>query len=527
MGSNSKETAPFKKKAPLFIRVVIVLLILLITALSILIKHMKKLEDTASTSEASQEIAEIIARTGFEKTRYYLMDDDNWSNNEGILFDREYYLGGTFSITLSNASTHQITAAARSEYRGRKAVLTKKISRSNKDGYVPAGFSIDISTRNAQIMGQFKNNLGGITIKNKREKGNIILNSLIVRTIPGTENNVINIKIGGKSVWNSNKNNSSDSIVFNITDITLKPQEATDIRIFFNNNVSGKNCLIKLLFNDGSFAKTYFNPPAGPVQSYDLKTSTKKAKILGKKKNKISPLILENTSSRFNIYMDAVKIKWNPDKADRKLTGINFNGKKIWRGSAHSNRLINIKDHIILKNKAYKMTLIFSDSMEFRDIKATIIMGDLSKVNLAVDFSRDQANHLKIKASTVKTPIDFKVIDNLSLKNRPLNKELVVSGIKSALNLDKRQQLKATYYKNTVNLQEIISGSFIKISNYRAPAYQLKKSLLEFNSPVKDIETKLTCIIIHPEIKKDCTYYTRTKSVNNKSSSSWLIKSEA
>ena len=188
-----------------------------------------------------------IAKYGLNRAIKELSGDGNWSDTPATLYNAVSYHGGTYTVTVSNATEDTVFLSAE----GRVGKSVERVTRqltADGDPNIPGFLCIDAS----------KMKIGGkkitkINLANLRLYDVITVDRIKVGIIEGSVDNIHKIKIkhdGWKKIWNGS---APQNTWIDAADFTIPTGEAYGFRVEFENHLNKKNnYLIAIELNDGS-----------------------------------------------------------------------------------------------------------------------------------------------------------------------------------------------------------------------------------------------------------------------------------
>jgi hypothetical protein len=387
-------------------------------------------QDALNTSFIKNKVAKAISELGIERASQLLAEDDDWSDNAGEMYSDVSYLGGTYTVTVSEAYTNTANVSAVASYQGISNTLTKTIQRKiNDDGVVEDAYYIDVDLTGTLVSGGDK--VSEILLNNTHPSRDIIIDKMIVIwEEAGGPEEVETIKIDGTDRWSdvagawSPLGEQLSGVLYDIQDHTLNAGVSNkELIIDWTDNVEDKQFFIYLIFKDESS----LNFDWQSTWSSLLQIDTSKAYHYyesGLSFGYIRYVILTNTSVSQTLNLDQLRVAW-ADIPTRDLKSLYFESTlddaswhNQWDSSASSGSTIDFSDYSLNSDSAYEFRFRFNAEMEDRSIDFSFIMDDGSETPTAtIDLAAvKQADYLGL-VTTDALIVGGDMLDGVSLLN--------------------------------------------------------------------------------------------------------------
>jgi hypothetical protein len=448
--------------------------------------------------------AESLAEIGLQRTIQSFDKDEDWSNDSG--YNNVSYIGGRYTASLSNASTHNVTITSVGSYNGVQIKIVKDIDRVvNEEDEITDAFYHHIDISNTYLSGKHNEKLNLIMLTNSNPTRDIILEEMIVLWIDDDGEELKKVKIGGgPDKWHGH---ASSGEMLDIND-TLLPNQSTPLPphlsagfqliLEFKDSMLGKKISIYFRFTDGSTSCVDFDPVLGEEMAGSLFFNLENAEIKGKDDNDLEKIFLMNVSTSNVVVLDKIEFSWFYNNPIRELDKVKIDRKDVWKeGGASSGDLLDIDDFDLSPGDSKELNVKFDDDINYRKISFTCICSDGSTKSATVDFTINQAEHLSFINDGVQLIDNDETLDQLSLRNNHAEADIWIEKMKISLEPNLSQEVQTVFIDGVSVFSGIAALDVtFNITSKNISANDTVLHKIEFDSEVTDTSLSITYYFI-------------------------------
>jgi len=167
-----------EKGVSLIITVMVMLVVVVVgtSMVAIVVRERKSIAQSSTYQTAAS-----LAQLGMMRSLQPLKNDMDWSDNGGVLYDNVAYMGGTYTVDLSNPAIYSIKITSTGKYKETNHTLVHTLTRTSASD---AAFYLQISTADAEIDDdEFKD----IKLTNLSPTYNVRIEKMIVSWYPDND----------------------------------------------------------------------------------------------------------------------------------------------------------------------------------------------------------------------------------------------------------------------------------------------------------------------------------------------------
>ncbi|MFT5171437.1 MAG: hypothetical protein ACI9BD_001214 [Candidatus Marinamargulisbacteria bacterium] len=305
--------------------------------------------------------AVLLAQVGVERAQTSLINDDDWGDNTAALYTDVAYSSGTYSVTLSSITSHNLTITSVGTFGTQRYTVQRNISR-NLDNQ----FYLSISTGNAGIEWPLYTELTNIELSNVHPSTNLVIDKLLMFWLPDGGEKTERIEIGGTEVWTHDGIGSPSSrqfsgVEFNLSNMTITANGADlPFDAFFDSNMSGKVFSLYYHLSDTSVAHADLDAPDISDMAGSMAFDTSNTQLVANGKT-VNSLDAVNANTVGTISVIEVNIAWTTDSGE-KLETVKSSGM-LWSGSVASGVTVDITDMSVAASSSKAMSFEFDSDM--------------------------------------------------------------------------------------------------------------------------------------------------------------------
>lgn len=437
--------------------------IALTTAIVVIINNQNKIASQINQYESALSLAEL----GIQQALQSLEKDTNWSDNAGTLFDNVAYLEGHYTVILSDATTHNILIKSTGKTESSEIILEKQVSRAKSvSGEILDSYYMSISTENAMTISPANIILAGIGFMNNHVSKNITLDKISISWLPNNDEAISQIYLNGSPLWPGGL--TTAGTFMDLTNYSfIAGQSDYELKVYFNNNMAGKNFDFFFYYTDGSCSAVNVSPTEGIAMSDFLILDTTQAKI--NDNTKLIDLKLNNSHPSSLIWLTKMKIYLEPNN-NQKINKIYINGSEVFSGVQSQNSTFNIIA-TTLNASVFDHKIYFDNAIVNATFNMTYIMQDNTSTTnrfkaLIPQSQCFQANTQNVVITPQSNPLN---LTNLRLSNISADQDYTITHFKPIWTPNNNQKLKTikingqTVYSDTLGA---VSGDLIDINDF-------------------------------------------------------------
>jgi hypothetical protein len=487
-----------KKKG--FTLITVVIIVMILTAIGGgVVTITRSIQSSATNNDKNNQVT-TISEHGIERAIQTLLDDSDWSNNSGTLFQDESFAGGTYTVTLSSATTDRIVLSITSYYQGFKKTIEKTVGRPlNESGQIQDSVYVAVSTANAYVGGCGNRYLYDIKLANSHPTRNINITEVIISWLTNSSEAITAIRIGSTNVWSGDEDSNA---LINISDYTLNAlQSNIDVQLTYDSNVATKVFSINFRFSDGSSKSIDFDPQDSGqgTQASKLLITTANAEITGRNDNNLTDITLKNESEICgdNIVITGLKVAWFYDNPTRKIQKVKIHNTTCWTGNTSSGSNIAFTSNYTLNsNQTKELQLYFNGDMDYRLVTFNVILADDSEKYGEADFSINQANYLHFDNEDLSIYPSY-TIKEIELENTHDDADIWIDKMYISIEPSTNQKIETieidddTIFSGSQNLDTTFNITTTMIGNDDSEDHQI-----DFSSSIENATINMTYIMV-------------------------------